>query len=40
MVETLAELILLLLFAGFLLAYVNGGWTGATRFLRLKVIGQ
>jgi hypothetical protein len=38
-VETLAEVILALLLVGFGRAYIGGGWPGAKRFVRVKVVG-
>jgi hypothetical protein len=38
-VETLAELLLALLFVGFVKAYIDGGWAGGKSFVRAKVIG-
>jgi hypothetical protein len=38
-VETLAEVLLALLFVGFVRAYIDGGWGGAKRFVRAKVVG-
>lgn len=37
--ETLAQVLLLLLFVGFVKAWINGGPMSAMHFIRLKVIG-